>query len=215
MPICLRICTVYTKRLFNCRAWAFSGFGQHTSYDWWVTVLNLSPETYTCMYHKCSLWWVGSWCSRSGSNSLESSVTSTEFGSVEADSAMQIYFWNSIPFLDSHKHFAILIVRDAHNGFSEILTELRDWYRIVSGRSFVKGMLYKCVTCRRFERRLHYLPPSLPLPAFRVKEAPVVTHIGVYYPDPVFIKSDCFQGIQGVGMPVYLLCHGSWRFSWK
>ena len=50
--------------------------------------------------------------------------------------------------------------------------------------------IHKCVTCRHFEGRPHYPPPSPPLPAFRVKKAPAFTHTGVDYAGPLFIKSD-------------------------
>ena len=54
-------------------------------------------------------------------------------------------------FLDSEHHLATLIVRDAHdrvqhNGVSETLTELRDKYWIVRGRSFVRKVIHRCVT---------------------------------------------------------------------
>ena len=114
-------------------------------------------------------------------------------------------------FLDSHHHFATLIVRDAHarvqhDGVSETLTELRDRYWIVRGRSFVRGVLHKCVTCRRFEGRPHYPPASPPLPAFRVKEAPAFTHTGVDYAGPLFIKSDNASRESKVWICLYTCC---------
>ena len=114
-------------------------------------------------------------------------------------------------FLDSQHHLATLIMLDAHdrvqhNGISETLTELRDKYWIVRGRSFVKKVLHRCVTCRRFEGRPHYPPPPPQLPAFRVKEAPAFTYTSVDYSGPLFIQ-ECQQlrGIQGMDMPLYLL----------
>ena len=111
-------------------------------------------------------------------------------------------------FLDSEYHFA---TRDAHgrvqhNGVSETLTELRDKYWIICGRSFVKGVLHKCVTCRSFEGRLHYPPPPPPLPEFRVKEAPSFTYTGVDYVRPLFIKSVDSSGESKVWICLYTCC---------
>ena len=96
-------------------------------------------------------------------------------------------------FLDSHHHFTTLIMRDAHarvqyDGVSETLTKLRNRYKIVCAQSFVKEVLHKCFACHCFNRRLHYPPPSPPLPAFRVKEAPAFTYTDVDYTSSLFIR---------------------------
>ena len=114
-------------------------------------------------------------------------------------------------FLDSEHHLATLIVRDAHdrvqhNGVSETLTELRDKYWIVRGLSFVRKVIDRCVTCRRFEGRQHYPPPPLPLPAFRVREAPAFTYTGVDYAGPLFIKSVNSSGESKVWICFYTCC---------
>ena len=95
--------------------------------------------------------------------------------------------------LDSQHHLTTLIVIDAHmraqhNGVCETLTELRAKYWIICGRSFVRKVLHRCVTCRRFEGRAHYPPPPPPLPAFRVKEAPTFTYTGVDFAGPLYVK---------------------------
>ena len=114
-------------------------------------------------------------------------------------------------FLDSEHHLATLIVRDAHdrvqhNGVSETLTELRDKYWIVRGLSFVRKVIHRCVTCRRFEGRQHYPPPPPPLPAFRVREAPAFTYTGVDYAGPLFIKSVNSSGESKVWICFYTCC---------
>ena len=115
-------------------------------------------------------------------------------------------------FLDSKHHFATLIVCDAHgriqhNDISETLTKLRDKYWIIHGRSFVKGILHRCVTCRHFKGRPHYPPPPPPLPAFRVKVAPAFTYTGVdYNAVPLFIKSVNSSGESKVWICLYTCC---------
>ena len=114
-------------------------------------------------------------------------------------------------FLDSQHYLTTLIVRDAHatikhNGVSETLTELRDKYWIVRGRSFVRKVLHKCVTCRRFEGRPHCPPPPPPLPAFRVKEAPAFTYTGVDYAGPLYIKSSKGSRESKVWVCLYTCC---------
>ena len=61
-------------------------------------------------------------------------------------------------------------------------------YWIIRGRSFVRNVLHRCVTCCRFERRAHYPPPPPPLPAFRVKEAPAFAYTGVDFAGPLYVK---------------------------
>ena len=58
--------------------------------------------------------------------------------------------------LPKEHHLTTLIVENAHkmvmhNGIKETLTELRARYWLVKGRQFVRQLLHKCVTCRKFE----------------------------------------------------------------
>ena len=96
--------------------------------------------------------------------------------------------------------------RVQHNGVSETLTELRDKYWIVRGRSFVRKILHRCVTCRRFGGKPHNPPPPPPLPAFRVKEAPAFTYTGVDYAGPLLIKSINGSGESKVWICLYTCC---------
>ena len=113
--------------------------------------------------------------------------------------------------LDSQHHLTTLIICDAHervqhNGICETLTELRARYWIIHGRSLVRKVLHRCVTCRRFEGRAIYPPPPPPLPAFRVKEAPAFTYTGVDYAGPLYVKGPNNSKESKVWICLYTCC---------
>ena len=99
------------------------------------------------------------------------------------------------PIILARRHwFTTLIVREAHcivqhNGVKETLTQLRAQYWIVGGRSLVRSIIYKCVTCRRFDGHPFRPPPPPPPPAFRVNEAPPFCYTGVDYAGPLFVRT--------------------------
>ncbi len=114
-------------------------------------------------------------------------------------------------FLDSQHYLTTLIVRDAHtriqhNCICETLIEVRDKFWIVRGRSFVRMVIRKCVTCRRYDGRPHYHPAAPPLPAFRVMEAPAFTYTGVDYAGPLYIKSPQDSRESKVWICLYTCC---------
>jgi len=76
-----------------------------------------------------------------------------------------------------------------HAGVKETLTQVRSQYWIVGGRSLVWSIIYKCVTCRRYGGQPIRAPPLLPLPAFRVNEAPPFMFTGVDYAGPTFVHA--------------------------
>lgn len=67
---------------------------------------------------------------------------------------------------------------------------MRTRYWITRGRSLVKQLIRKCVTCRRFEAQPYRVPPPPPLPPFRVQEEPPFTFTGVDFAGPIYIKGD-------------------------
>ena len=88
-----------------------------------------------------------------------------------------------------------LVVNDAHkrvlhNGVRETLTEIRRKFWIVKGRSLVRAIIHRCVTCRRFEGAPFPTPPPPPLPASRVKEDPAFTFTGVDFAGPLMIRTE-------------------------
>ena len=91
-------------------------------------------------------------------------------------------------------HFTVLIVRDAHervahDGVRETLTEIRQKFWIVKGRSLVKSIIHRCVLCRRFEGAPFRGPPPPPLPDFRVKKKPPFSYTGVDFAGPFHVRS--------------------------
>ena len=103
-----------------------------------------------------------------------------------------------------------LIVNDAHrrvlhNGVCETLTEVRRKFWIVKGRSLVRGIIHRCVTCRRFEGSPFPTPPPPPIPASRVQDDPAFSYTGVDFAGPLLIRTDW----QGLNLFVYLLCYKS------
>jgi hypothetical protein len=71
--------------------------------------------------------------------------------------------------------FSILVVEECHrevkhNGVRETLCQLRTRYWIIRGRQFVKKVIAKCTTCKRYEGGTYQIPPQPALPDFRVTD---------------------------------------------
>ena len=107
----------------------------------------------------------------------------------------------SIPFTAKHPvllprkhHFTALVVCDAHqrvshNGVKETLTEVRQRYWVVRGRSLIRAIIHRCTTCKKHEGAPFDSPPPPPLPEFRIKEDPAFTYTGVDFAGPLFVRS--------------------------
>ena len=100
------------------------------------------------------------------------------------------------PLLLSRNHpLTPLIINDAHrrvlhNGVRETLTEIRRRFWIVKGRSLVRAIIHRCVTCRRYEGAPFPTPPPPPLPVSRVTEAPAFSFTGVDFAGPLTIRTE-------------------------
>jgi hypothetical protein len=57
------------------------------------------------------------------------------------------------------------------------------------GRSLVRSIVLKCVTCRRFEGRPFNAPSAPPLPSFRVNEAPPFMYTAIDFAGPIYLNS--------------------------
>ena len=95
--------------------------------------------------------------------------------------------------LSKTHHLTRLLIREAHirvqhNGVRETLTEVRSKFWIICGRSVVRMVIHKCVTCKRFEGRPYHTPRQPPLPDFRVTESPPFTYTGVDFAGPMFVR---------------------------
>ena len=87
--------------------------------------------------------------------------------------------------LDSHQ-------RVHHQGVKATLTDLRAWFWIPSGRQLVRRILYRCMTCRRYEGRHYAVPPQADLPRFRVTN-PAWDSVEVDYAGQLFVKSSAVK----------------------
>ena len=75
-----------------------------------------------------------------------------------------------------------------HNGIRETLTEVRSNYWIVKGRQVVKGLLPRCVVCKKLSGKPYEKQPTPPLPDFKVADDPVFSRIGIDFADPLYVK---------------------------
>ncbi|XP_044183283.1 uncharacterized protein LOC122963962 [Acropora millepora] len=96
--------------------------------------------------------------------------------------------------LPADHYLTALIIHDCHkrvlhNGSRETLAELRSRFWIVRGRQVVRKVLSRCVICKRIEGQHYAIPPTAPLPQFRVEESPVFTNSGIDFVGPLFVKS--------------------------
>ncbi|XP_029158088.1 uncharacterized protein LOC114930490 [Nylanderia fulva] len=86
-----------------------------------------------------------------------------------------------------------LLVRNAHlrvyhGGVQMTLANLRRNFWIPAGRSLVRGILHRCVTCVR-HRAAPFQPLMAPLPATRVTPAPPFSTCGVDYAGPIGVRT--------------------------
>ena len=75
-----------------------------------------------------------------------------------------------------------------HVGVNVTLNTLFEQYWILKGRQVVKGILRKCVVCKKLEGR-SYDSPLLPdLPACRVSDDPPFAQTGLHFASPLYIR---------------------------
>ena len=96
--------------------------------------------------------------------------------------------------LDPSYRITLLIVRHCHErvkhcGVKGTLTELRSRFWIVRGRQFIRNIIHKCVTCRKYEGEPYRAPPAPPLPDCRVKEDQPFANTGVDFAGPLYVKN--------------------------
>ena len=91
------------------------------------------------------------------------------------------HYLAQLQILESHEHVH-------HQRVKATLTDLRARFWIPRGRQLVRRILYRCMTCRRYEGRHYAVPPQADLPCFRVTN-PAWDSVGVDYAGPLFVKS--------------------------
>ena len=92
-----------------------------------------------------------------------------------------------------HHKLTDLIVLDCHrkvhhSGVRATLAELRSRFWVPKGRQVVKGLLGKCVACKKQEGRAYKAPQVADLPGFRVKQAEPFSKVGIDFAGPLYFK---------------------------
>ena len=95
--------------------------------------------------------------------------------------------------IPANHHLAELIVRDAHNqvlhaGVNATVTQIRQLFWIPSARQCVKGILRKCVTCRKVSGTHYTAPDPPPLPKVRLQDAPPFSVTGIDFTGALYVK---------------------------
>ena len=96
-------------------------------------------------------------------------------------------------FLPRLSHFTDLVISECHlkvlhNGVRETLTELRSCFWVTKGRQAVKTVIRRCSVCKKIEGRNYAVPPSPPLPDFRLSDEFAFTRVGVDFAGPMFVR---------------------------
>ncbi|XP_064482953.1 uncharacterized protein LOC135395790 [Ornithodoros turicata] len=79
--------------------------------------------------------------------------------------------------------------RTLHGGLQDTMNDLREKWWIPHARQFVKTVIFRCPTCKRF-RLQPARAPTAPLPAERVTPILPFEVAGVDFVGPVFVKTD-------------------------
>jgi hypothetical protein len=115
------------------------------------------------------------------------------------------------PILLPSKHLVIeLIVREVHgrikhNGIRDTLTTIRERFWILRGRETVKGIIKRCVVCRKAEGMPFQAQPLPDLPASRLSEQPPFTNVGLDFAGPMFIGSEIENPSSSNSTKTYIL----------
>ena len=89
------------------------------------------------------------------------------------------HWFVSLLIMETHK-------RVKHGGINITLTTLREQYWIVKGRQVVKGILRKCVVCKKLEGPPYCSSRPPDLPDCRVSEDPPFAHTGLDFAGPLY-----------------------------
>ena len=97
-------------------------------------------------------------------------------------------------------HFTVVILHShgtvKHKGIRETLAEERSNYWMVKSRQAVKGLLSRCVVCKKLSEKPYEKQPTPPLPDFRVAGDPAFSRIGIDFAGPLYVK-DIYRRAEG------------------
>ena len=77
-----------------------------------------------------------------------------------------------------------------HSGLESTLNRIRCKYWLIRGRSTVKNIIRKCVTCRLIQAKCVQPPPIPLLPEHRVSCDFPSQHVGVDYAGPLYVRDN-------------------------
>ena len=75
-----------------------------------------------------------------------------------------------------------------HGEVNTTLVATRERYWILKGRQLIKGIIRRCVTCKRIESPLYGVQPSPDLPEFGVSDSSPFTHTGLDFAGPLYVR---------------------------
>ncbi|VDM94806.1 unnamed protein product, partial [Onchocerca ochengi] len=107
---------------------------------------------------------------------------------IHPDSLNLIYLPRHNPvtkLLIQHQHEDL-----CHAGIAHTLSELRRKFWILKGRMEVKGILNKCMACKRWRAKPFKLPVMPTVPETRIIRIRTFEHVGLDYLGPLFIKGE-------------------------
>ncbi len=95
-------------------------------------------------------------------------------------------------YIPRRSRLAELIVLKAHDAVfhqkeRSTLTEIRTTYWIPRGRQLVRSMLLKCRLCKWLDSAAYTLPPSPPLPDYRLQISPPFSNVGFDHMGPLWV----------------------------
>ena len=101
--------------------------------------------------------------------------------------------------LPSRHGFTKLIIRESHeivhhDGIRETLNCVRGKYWVLRGRECVKGVVRRCVKCKKFEAKPFPTPKEAVLPPSRVSEDPPFTNTGIDFAGPLYATNNQEMG---------------------
>ena len=93
----------------------------------------------------------------------------------------------------NHRLAELIVIRThimlKHSGVKQTLTEIRQKYWIPKGRSYIRKLLFNCVTCRRLQGK-HYDYPTIPsLTPLRLSDIRPFFTIGIDNFGPLYVKN--------------------------
>ena len=102
---------------------------------------------------------------------------------------------NPSPVLPSKHRSTNLIIQDVHSeikhsGLKDTLTAIRERFWIPRDREAVRGILRKCVTCKKVEGVPYRPLPTPDLPMERVSLDPLFAHTGLDFLGPWYIRDE-------------------------